>query len=259
MIGSMEMNWLYGPKTRVAPGNPQPIYVRPVTIDIETVEEIAQLIELRIPESEVEIHLTGPMWTNDRIIPRAELSNLDWYDRRNLRLTARHNPTGMTFTQLNLQPDTELQFFVDHVPGDDPAGAANSLMREVAEKIANNGTPIFRWSRITRLLPYTALAILVVAWVITETTITMPISLHIAGWLVIAFAGFVAHTAATQAASRFATNVPGIRIRFESRIRTAERRADNRSNIKVSAIAALITAVISIPTTAVLTFLSSTS
>lgn len=247
----MDMTWLYGPRVRPDLGG-QPIWVRPSTIDIETVAELADLIESRVPDATVHIYVTDQLQTRQREIPRAILATLDAGDRRFLRLEA-HHPAQNGFVSILLRADQTLNIYIGALPNEAEAfEAGRALAAELAEKIANNGTPILVWRRPLIHLPWVAFSALAVAWILTEFTTPIPVPLHFAGWIVMAFAGYVAHLAKREQRSGLLNRQEGIRIRLESRTDTAARRADERTNIKV----AVITALISIPTTVLITLIS---
>lgn len=249
----MELKWLYRPKVMLDLGR-RPAWVRPTTIDIETIVDLAELIELRAPHSEVEVHVTDKMRTRRRKVALEDLAALDAGDRRYLEIEA-HHPSQNSFVWLLIRGDQRMQVNAAALlqgGATDPEQAANDLVIELAEKIANNGTPIFEWRRLLTGAPYVALIALGVAWVWTEFLVPMPLPMHIAGWLLFAFAALVARSATRDARDRLLTAPVGIRIRQESRVETSARRADTRMNIKV----AVITALISIPTTILITLIS---
>jgi len=247
----MAKNWLYGPKVQRDIGE-QPLWVRATTIDIETIADLADLVELRVPGSAVQISVTDRMQTRGRDISREDLAGLDASDRSNLMLTAAR-PTEATFLNLFISRSSRLAIWVQPIySAEEPIAASNLLAMEIAEKIANNGTPIFIWRRVLSVLPYVGLLALALAWFSAELVTRMPLPLHLAGWLAVLFAAFVARNISRENNARLASSMTGIYVREESREQTSARRADTRMNIKVAA----ITALISIPTTVLVTLLT---
>jgi hypothetical protein len=208
----MNNQWLYGPKVARNFGL-QPYTVQPTTIDIETVADLADLIELRVQGSNAKIYVTDAMRTRRRQVTRDGLSVLDANDRRHLLLEA-YTANESSFVWMPIRADRPLFVEVDHSYFTDNAPVeGDRLAIELAEKVANNGTPIFVWSRVLTVLPWCALLLLATAWFASEIIVQMPIPLHVVGWTFVVFAAFVAHIATREAKNYAMNHRPGVRIR----------------------------------------------
>lgn len=246
--GKRTWDWLFGPTTQYYPrgdGADGPVRVRSVTLDMDTVIEIgAMLKEWAGAEPAYSVTRTGSAYS-ERPIPEDELHRLPVEDRATLIVRVHR------------------QF-----PGDEPplsgsvtfhgnptvnVGSAEVRDRIVAKLLRN--PPRIKWRLVARLLPLLLPTVLIGLWAWVEAVQPMPFPGHAVGW--VAFGSLFYKTARTIYRRRNATLIgPGHRIRMESRAQTIARRADEKKNLKVAFITAVITAPIAVGTTLLVTLLT---
>lgn len=240
----MEIPWLYPPKMVV--DTLGGVQLRPATYDIETLADIGDLAKLRAGGTGTAFTVINEMG-GEREVSREDLHKLSAPDRRTIMVKFKRDEAD--YGVLYFSPKTPLNVYI--APNSPEAGpnVPESLTMEVATALAENGTPNLPWDRVLSAVPYVALILVMILWIVSEATLSLAPAVHVIGWVGIAFTAYLSIIISRDIARRTANLVPMTRIREESRRQTAARRADSRANLKVSLISVAVTAVLAIPGT----------
>ena len=215
----------------------EPIRVRPSVIDIETVVDVANLLDLEAPSaSPATFHIWGP-GSMLRTVDPQDLPGLTAADRSRLAVK-KLLPVDRAAVQ-----SAEVLFVRDVEAIVDLPSGYESLRDRIGVYVAEAGRPRFDGRALLVLSPVLFALAFVGAWIWTEASVPLPASVHYLGWL--GTAAVLAMSAwAVFGLRRFRERPRGHFVRNESRTATFARRADARANVRVAFLSVLITVVI---------------
>ncbi len=242
--GRRTWDWLFGPTTEYLPssGPNGPVRVRSVTLDMDTVVEIAALLKEWSGADPIYTLVRGGVY-GDREVTESELSSLPAEDR--VRLVVR-------VSRSDIQPALNglVTFHNNPMVNVDSVEARDKIVAKLLHNPARAN-----WRLVARLLPLALPLALIGFWVWFEALQAMPLPAHALGWLAL-LGLFVTAIRSVYKRRNDTILGPGHRIRMESRAQTIARRADEKKNLKVAFITAIITAPVTVAATLFVTLLT---
>lgn len=210
----------------------EPIQVRPSVIDIETVVEVADMLDRETAaDSPASFRIWGAV---PRTISRHELEALGAPERARLTVN-KLLPTSDGGVQ-----NAEILFVRRHEAMVNMPAGYESLRDRIGAHIVESGRPRLHQRTWLSGLPIAFAATFLGFWIWTEATVTMAVPFHYLGWLTV-LGAMGAAVLAVRSIRRAFRRPLGHRIRNESRATTYARRADSWANVRVAFWTVLIT------------------
>lgn len=237
------LSWLYGPRSQpmvMFPGTNNRT-TRNLLLDVETLIDLRDEIQ-GVLASQVNMDPTRPVrvefQTLRGTVAPEDLAGLHVADKKQLQANYTYwdqvSPDGSQREQhIYIHSDNAGLNFTDE-------RHAEQISRVVVDFLYRHGTQEINWARVRRASPLAFPAIALIAYVWLALTTSLPVAAHI---LILALVGsaIVASVMLMRFIRERSVLYYRYRYRGESRAQTEARRADERKNIKVAVITAVLT------------------
>jgi hypothetical protein len=236
----MAFDWLFGPQRS---DRENQIVMRSMVLEPDTVQEVAAMVQHHFGEVYVCFHpnrgaADGAVPNRmDPSIGQLDLNQLaseaDWRLRR---LAIHGSSPFVVDLRAGIRPTISFQ---EGEPG------ARELAERIFERLNNEGRALVIWSRFFAAIPLAAVLVLVGSWVWFVAMNRPPVSLALAGSLVVLFAGTTGRAQYRSLQNRAGMSYPGHRVRTLNREDIRLRRADRHANLRIGVITAIAGAAVS--------------
>lgn len=222
----------------------------PVSLDAQQRDDHARMLDNQLAEARARqpaIYLIAPDPSglplydppNAPTVALGEVPNLGAHDRGRIVLRG----ASLTVDFRRTMPPRISSRLID--------GDYTGQIRPIAELIEHSGRPRARWKFLRRLLPYAAAVAITLlgAWMLVAERPPLPTTLFVSTIVIVIWVGAV--VAARYLRNRYVRAWPGHRFREVSRAALRDRLTNARATIIVSVIVSVIT----IPSTALVTWI----